>query len=231
VPEVGALWPFALVGAAVPGLTTFLFQRAVREAGASRPTVVLGTAPLLSIAIAAVFLGEQLDAPIVAGTVLVVLGCVLVTRERTRPSSFTTLGLVLAGICAALFAARDNLVRAAARDVDVPSLHAGAASLVGAAAAVALYLLWKRGTGPAAAAKAIPPMLPAASCLVAAYLLLVAAYDAGPVTTVSPLVSTQPLWTVAIAAAVLGQSEHVGARLVVAASLVVAGGGLIGVAR
>jgi drug/metabolite transporter (DMT)-like permease len=74
-------------------------------------------------------------------------------------------------------------------------------------------------------------MLPAGLSLGVAYLALVAAYDAGPVTTVAPLVGTQPLWAVLVAPIVLRRSEAVGVRLVAAAALVVAGGGLIGAAR
>ena len=229
-PDLAALWPFLLAGAAVPGATTFLFQWAVQEAGAARPTVVLGTTPLVSVLLAAAFLDEQLDAIVVAGTLLVVAGAVVLARERGRPAHVRVLGLVLAGVCAALFAFRDNVVRAVARDVDAPPLHAGAASLLGAAVAVAVYLLLRRHDG-GSVRRALRPMLPAGLSLGVAYLALVAAYDAGPVTTVAPLVGTQPLWAVLVASVVLGRSEAVGARLVGAAGLVVAGGGLIGAAR
>jgi drug/metabolite transporter (DMT)-like permease len=161
----------------------------------------------------------------------VVLGAVVLARERRRPEHVRLLGLVLAGVCAVLFAMRDNLVRAVVRDVDVPALHAGAASLVGAAVAVGLYLALRRDRSRGAARRALLPMLPAGAALGAAYLALVAAYDAGPVTTVAPLAGTQPLWTVVIASFVLGRSEAIGVRLVAAAALVVAGGALIGIAR
>ena len=74
-------------------------------------------------------------------------------------------------------------------------------------------------------------MVPTGIAFASAYLVLVSAYDAGPVTTVAPLAGTQPLWTVALAAVVLGRSEAVGTRLVAAAALVVVGGGLIGLSR
>jgi drug/metabolite transporter (DMT)-like permease len=229
-PDFGALWPFALAGAAVPGVTTFLFQWAVQEAGAARPTVVLGGTPLASVLLAAALLGEALDAIVVAGTVLVVVGAVVLARERRRPANVRVLGLLLAGACAGLFAARDIVVRAVARDVEAPALHAGAASLLGAAAAVVVFVLLRRRAGGSARG-ALRPMLPAGVSLGVAYLALVAAYDEGPVTTVAPLVGTQPLWAVLVAFIVLGSSEAVGARLVGAAGLVVVGGGLIGAAR
>jgi drug/metabolite transporter (DMT)-like permease len=231
LPDVSELWPFVVLGAAVPGISTFLFQRAVQEAGASRPTVVLGTSPLLSVLIATIVLDETLDAAILAGTIFIVFGTVTLARERARPAHVRLLGLVLAGVCAVLFAMRDNVVRATLRDIDVPALHAGAASLVGAAVAVGLYLALRRDRPRGAARAALRPMLPAGVALGCAYLSLIAAYDAGPVTTVAPLAGTQPLWAVLMAAVVLGRSEAVGVRLVVAAVLVVLGGGLIGLSR
>ena len=66
---------------------------------------------------------------------------------------------------------------------------------------------------------------------VLSYLCLFEAYYRGLVTVVSPLVATESLWGVTIAAFVLGRSERIGPRLVVGALLVVAGGVLIGVYR
>jgi drug/metabolite transporter (DMT)-like permease len=232
VPEMDELWPFAAAGVVVPGFSILLYQRSIQLAGASRPTVVIGTAPLLSVLLAAALLDEPLEAAVLAGTTLVVLGAVVLARERNRPAHVQVLGLVLAGVCAVLFASRDNAVRAFVRDVDVPSLHAGAASLVGGAAAIAVYLALAGGRGRAIQVRrSLRPMLPTGVAFASAYLALVAAYDAGPVTTVAPLAGTQPLFTVAIAAVVLGRSEAVGVRLVGAAALVVVGGGLIGVSR
>ena len=63
------------------------------------------------------------------------------------------------------------------------------------------------------------------------YVCLFEAYYRGPVTVVSPLVGTESLWGVALAAIVLGRSERIGLRLVAGAILVVAGGALIAVSR
>ena len=50
-------------------------------------------------------------------------------------------------------------------------------------------------------------------------------------TVVAPLNATQSLWAVLFAAVFLGRTEAVGARVVLAATLVVAGGVLIGATR
>lgn len=230
--SIDELWPYLAAGAVVPGLTQPLIQWAIREAGVSRPMVVLGASPLASVAVAVALLGESLGVATVAGTVLVVLGTVALAAERERPEHVRIAGLLAAGMCAATFAVRDNVVRAASRHYDPPPLAAGAASLVaGAAVGFALVLLVHRGSGVAQVRRALRPMLPAGLCLTGAYSSLIAAFSFGPVTTVVPLNATQSLWTVIAASIFMSRSERVGRRLLVAALLVVAGGALIGATR
>ena len=62
-------------------------------------------------------------------------------------------------------------------------------------------------------------------------MLLFAAVYRGKLTVVSPLVATEALWGVLLAAIFLRRSELVGPRLVLGAVLVVVGGVLIGVYR
>ena len=65
--ELGELWPFLIAGAIAPGLSQILFVRAVREAGAARTSVLMGTAPLVAVAIALTVLDEPVRAPLLAG--------------------------------------------------------------------------------------------------------------------------------------------------------------------
>ena len=50
--DAGEFWPFALAGLLGPGISQLLFTFAIRDAGPSRTSVVVGTAPLFSVAIA-----------------------------------------------------------------------------------------------------------------------------------------------------------------------------------
>jgi drug/metabolite transporter (DMT)-like permease len=229
----GGLWAFALVGAFVPGLSQIVFVRAVRDAGASRTAVVLGTAPLLSAGLALVFLDEPLSPALVAATSAIVLGGALLVWERSRPAGFRAMGIVLALVAASLFAVRDNLVRRASLDTGADPVLAAAVSLGVAALALLAYLAASRRAGPfvSRARAALPAFAPAALCLGLAYTALLLALSRGDVTVVAPLNATQSLWAVLLAAAFLGRAEAVGPRLVLAASLVVAGGILVGATR
>src|SRR5690242_892220 len=84
--HAGAAWPFLLAGLLQPGIGQLLVTLAIREAGASRASVVLGAAPLTAVTIALVFLGEPARWPLLVGAVLIVVGGVELARDRSRPA-------------------------------------------------------------------------------------------------------------------------------------------------
>ena len=231
--ELGGLWAFALVGAIVPGLSQIVFVRAIRDAGASRTAVVIGTAPLLSAGLALLFLDEPLRPALAVATVAIVLGGALLVWEPSRPPDFRAVGAVLALVAASLFAVRDNVVRWASLDTGADPVLAAAVSLGAASLALLAYLTASHRARPVRARirAALPAFAPAALCLGLAYIALLLAFSRGNVTVVAPLNATQSLWGVLLAATFLGRAEAVGPRLVLAAVLVVAGGVLIGATR
>ena len=231
--DAGELWPFAVIGALVPGLSQVLFIYAVRHAGPSRAAILIGTAPLLSVALAVVALDEPVQSALLIGTVAIVAGGIVLARERARPAAFRPLGALLALVCAALFAVRDNVVRSAAREVGTNVVQATAVSLLAAAAsATVLFVLLGRGRRSLQHPWAsFPAFLPAGLLLGLAYTALVAGFARGRVGLVAPLNATQSLWAVLFASLLYARSEAVGRRTVVASALVVCGGVLIGAFR
>jgi len=226
------LWPFVLTGALVPGVSQILFILAVRDAGPSRAAILIGTAPLISVLIALLLLGEPFRPLLLVGTALIVAGGATLARERARPGHFRLLGAVLALTCAALFAVRDNAVRWASRDAHPPALAASAASLLAAAVVVGLYLLIvRRRALPGKLRAALPAFAAAGVTLGVAYASLVEAFDHGRVSVVAPLNATQSLWAVLLAAVLIGRSEEIGRHTVLSGLLVVAGGAMISVLR
>jgi drug/metabolite transporter (DMT)-like permease len=230
--DTGELWPFFAVGLIAPGASQIILTLAVRYAGPSRAAILMGTAPLTSILIALTLLDEPFRLLLVVGTTLIVLGGVLLAGERTRPEHFRARGTVLALFSAALFAARDNIVRWAARDEHPPPLVAATASLLAAAALILVYLsVVRRDRLRAHLRPALPAFAPAGLALALGYDTLMAALDRGRVSVVSPLNATGSLWAVLLAALVIGRSELIGRRTVLAALLIVGGGALIGALR
>ena len=227
--DVASAWPFLLAGLLAPGIAQILFTFAVRDAGASRTSVTVGTAPLFAVATALVFLDEPLVAGLVLGAALIVTGGIVLASERSTPTHFKRIGLVYALIGTAAFASRDTLVRWLiddATDVD-PTLAAFVTMLTGTVVALTFALV-TRTKLTASAARAF---VPAAVCYGLSYVFLFEAFARGRVSVVSPIVATESWGGVTLSWLVLQRSEHVGRRLVAGAALVVAGGVLIGIYR
>ncbi len=220
-------WPFALTGLLHPGVGQILITLAIREVGASRTSVVLGTAPLVSVTVALVVLGEPASAPLIVGALLIVAGGLELVRERERPRHFRRRGLLLAFGACVLFAARDNLLRWLSRGTAAPPAVAAAAALVGAAALILLVLAPRvRGR---VSARSLLPFLGVGILFGLSYVSMFEAYYRGRVTVVSPLIGTESLWGVALSVLLLRHTELVGRRLLLGTLLVLAGGVLIGV--
>jgi drug/metabolite transporter (DMT)-like permease len=223
--HLSSAWPFLLAGLLSPGAAQIFVTVAIRESGSSRVSMIFGTAPLVSVTIALLFLNEPASAPLIVGALLVVGGGVLLARERERPAHLKRIGLVLAFAGATLFAIRDNLVRhLAVGSTAVPPAVAATAALLGGTILIAVWA--RRGIS-----RRWLGFLPAGVLFGASYVTLFEAYYRGRVTVVAPLVAIESLVGVGLSALFLRESELVGKRLVFGALLIVAGGAVIGAVR
>ena len=214
--HAGAAWPFALAGLIQPGVGQLLVTLAIREAGASRASIVFGAAPLVSVSIALVALGEPLSAPLLAGAVLIVAGGFELARERDRPEHVRPLGLVFAFVAMALFSTRDNVLRWLAKGTTVPPGVAASAALLGGMVVIAAVLGPRVGRPQL---RAVLPFLVVGVLFGLSYVALFEAYYRGRVTVVSPLIATESLWGVGLSLLLIRHTELVGRRLVLGALL------------
>jgi drug/metabolite transporter (DMT)-like permease len=228
----GRLWPFFLIGLLAPGGSQLLFLLAVRDAGPSRTSVVVGAAPLVSVTIALVFLGEPLRFELALGAVLVVLGGLAVAIEGVRPERFKWTGVAFALLATVLFATRDAMVRWLATSSTVPPALGAACSLLTSVLLVLVYLFVVRGRlALPDIRRSLVPFAPAAILWGSSYVALFEAFYHARVSVVSPLVATEALFAVVLSAFFLRHSELIGRYVVAGALLVVAGGALIGAFR
>jgi drug/metabolite transporter (DMT)-like permease len=219
-------WPFFVAGIWVPGISQMLFTRAVGVIGPSRTAILVGVSPVLSAAFAIALLDEPFRVALAIGTVLIVGGGSLLAWERAGLAVVLPVGAAFAVTAGVLFAVRDNFVRWAATQNDVPGVTAASASLA-SASLVILLVVALRGAAVARVRRAAQPFLLSGLVYGLSYACLFAAFDRGRVTVVSPLYATESLWAVVISAVVMRRAERVGVRLLAAAVLVVGGGALI----
>ena len=166
------VWAFALAGILAPGGSQILFTLAIRDAGASRTSVAVGAAPLVSVAMALTLLGEPPQPELIAGAALVVAGGLALAFEKTPPEHVRRIGLVYAVGATVLFASRDNLVRHLSSGEVPPATAAAATLLTGAL----VTLLFARGFPSRSRLAAFAP---AGLCFGLSYVFLFEAFFHG----------------------------------------------------
>ena len=224
---------FFVIGAIVPGVAQLTFCAAIRMAGPSRTAIMLGTVPVWSVVLAAIFLDEHWSAPVVAGTLLAVVGSVILATEGITKASVSRLGLALAALTALQFAVRDVLARSVTQESNLDSSAAAALTLgVGAVVLIGVTV----GTaGPREFSenlrRSMPAMLIPGIAIGFAMPALLAAFERSRVGIVSPLLgATETVGAVLLSGLLIGGTE-INKRVALAVSLTLAGGTLIGATR
>jgi uncharacterized membrane protein len=228
----GSVWPFVVAGAVAPGVSQILILRAVQDIGPSRATMLVGASPVLASMIAIVLLDEPFRVALALGTLAVAAGVVVLARERGPAQRFFRLGTLFAAFAALLFAVRDNLFRWSERGLSPAPPLLGATVSLGAGALI--LTVWALSTGRLDQRESTPVFLaylPAGLLVAFSYAALVAALDRGKVTIVSPLTATQGLWAVLISWLLVGQREAIGRRILLSATLLVAGAAVVSSSR
>jgi drug/metabolite transporter (DMT)-like permease len=222
VPLAGVLL-FTLVG---------LFQLAVRllaytgveKIGASRSSALQSVSPLISAAIAITFLGEPTTLLIILGTLLVVIGIVLISwkPERQFPD-FRTWHLLLPIGAAFLTGINHPIRRYVLTMANEPlffSALMGTVSLGGfliyfAVSPRSQRLVWNR--------QALGPFLATGVCETTSILLIITAISMGRVVIVAPIAASYPVWSLILSAIFLRDVESVNGKVIAGILSVVAG--------
>ena len=224
---------FFVIGTIVPGFAQLTFYAAIRMAGPSRSAIMLGTVPVWSVALATIFLNEHWSVPVVVGTILAVMGSVLLATEGTTKTSVSRLGLALAALTALQFAIRDVLARSVTQESNLDSsaaaavtLGVGAVVLIGVAVGTARPREFSKNLR-----RSMPAMLIPGIAVGIAMPALLAAFERSRVVIVSPLLgATQTVGAVLLSGLLIGGTE-INRRVALAVSLTLAGGTLIGATR
>ena len=192
---------FAVAGLLAPGISQIFFTLAVRDVGASRTSVVAGSAPLFAATLAILLLDEPFEWPLAIGACLIVGAGVVLAAETARPAHFRLIGAVFALTATIMFSSRDLVVRwysaesawarSRPRRRRWPRECSSCSATQPSSGAAASF-----GAGQPGA----PPLRPAGALFGLSYVLLFEAYYRGKVTVVSPLVATESLWGVLLAA-------------------------------
>lgn len=195
----------------------------LKRLGVALSASIIGSSPLFSTFLAAVFLGEQVDAATLIGTVLIVAGIALTRSGGQTVKNLQNRALMLP-IASAVFYGASSVTRKAALNL-LPKSVFGA--LVGALASFtvfSVYLLVSRRTyelrvncrgGGFWVVNGVVVTL--------AWLSMFTALILGKVSVVSALGGTTPLFSVILSVMLLKGSDELNARIVAGSLSIVAG--------
>ena len=215
---------FAVVGVVFPAVVTLLNFASNRIAGPTVAGTVSSTTPLFAVLVAILLLGEPLTVAAAAGTAAIVLGVIAFTTRGGGGSSRTwaawAILLPLAG------AAIRGGAQAAVKVGLVLWPEPFVAVLVGYTVSCATIFAASRTLVPENAAplnrRGVLWFMSVGACNGAGILAMYAALARSPVSVVSPLVATYPLFTLALSALFL-REERFGPRVLLGVALTVAG--------
>lgn len=192
--------------------------------GAARGTTVRGSHPLFSTTLAIIFLGESPSHWVILGTILIVLGVMLISwRSEAQQASFRPWHVAFP-LAAALLAGISHPIRRYALSLaNEPLFFAATVGLVS--------LFWMGGyllspfatERPVWHPQAIVPFIMAGAFETLGILLVIVALSVGHVVIVSPIVATSPLWILLGTALFLRGVESLTLRTVLGAVCVVSG--------
>jgi drug/metabolite transporter (DMT)-like permease len=215
---------FAVVGVVFPAVVTLLNFASNRIAGPTVAGTVSSTTPLFAVLVAILLLGEPLTVAAAAGTAAIVLGVIAFTTRGGGGSSRTwaawAILLPLAG------AAIRGGAQAAVKGGLVLWPEPFVAVLVGYTVSCATIFAASRTLVPENTAplnrRGVLWFMSVGACNGAGILAMYAALARSPVSVVSPLVATYPLFTLALSALFL-REERFGPRVLLGVALTVAG--------
>lgn len=202
----------------------------INYVGPGKSLSISATQPLYVALFAAVILGEAVTPLVAAGTVVLAVGVVAISRDlkaETDRTNRSTAVIVLPAV-GAVFAAVAVIARKIALDLGIPPIEAGAVNMAVGLAVVAPPILVRRRNELRDMDRA-----PLRNFVIASLLMAIGfvSYFYGlRLTNASvfvPMTQTQPLFAVALSAAFLANLELLTRRSAVGAALVVSGAAMV----
>lgn len=204
--------------------TSLLTFTGVAKIGASRSQPLRSSYPLWSALIAMTALQEEASPAVVAGTLLVVAGIILISWRGNESDISYRWWHVLFPLGASFLAGMAFPVRRYALAISNEPLFFAALLALVSLGCLGLSVLAGAGRGRLAFQRdALLPLIVAGGFESLAALLSLIAVSIGRVVVVAPIVATSPLWTLVLTAIFLRGMERLNARTVMGTVAVVAG--------
>ena len=215
---------FALVGLFQPGLTRLLTYKGIDALGVAISDPIRATTPLFSAMMAIIFLGEQITLPIIAATLLIIAGIILLSW-RQGPMKGLDPVYVWYPIAASALAGCSQVLRKFGLAA-LPHPFLAAAVTATSSLVVSVVTLWyveKSQETWKLNRECFWYFLGAGVIISLSMAAIYYALDLGQVSVVIPISSTGPLFSLIFSALFLRDVERVTLRIVASAGMIIGG--------
>ena len=218
---------FALNGLFALWLGRLLYFVAVERIGVAASSAIIGSNPLLSTLLAVIFLGEQVGQTTLAGVILVVLGVFLISGAGKEA---VKLGPMVIPLLSALAYAVSNVLRKAALNVQPePLFGAQVASVAGTLGLLGYLMASGRLSQLKVGRRDLVYFTSAGVVAAAGWLAFMMATEGGPVSVVTTIVFSYPLFSLLLSWVFLRKEERLTLRLAAGCLVIVIGVVLVSV--
>lgn len=193
----------------------------IETVGASITAALMNLSPLVSSALAIALLGEQVTAPILIGTLVIVAGTTLLSSGGRRTGVRPRLLVIplLSAVCFGVVAVLRKIGLAGMEPIPGFAVNVAAALI-----AFTAFLVASRQTGAMRCRReSVLYFVAAGVAENLSVFLIVAALTVGSVSVVAPLASVSPIFVLVLSFFFLRGIELLNARIVVGTVLIVAG--------
>lgn len=218
-----AILIFVAAGIFAPGIGRTLSYVGIERIGVARSVPIINSSPIFASIFAVIWLAEAWVLQNIAGTLLVIVGIVILSMAKPAQGEWRKIDVIYPLVGAVVFGISTTLRKAGLGYINIPLL--AAAITAGTAALFSLALLHYKGGRRAfkLTRNSAAWLLPAAAFNTAAMLAVFFALSHGKVVIVEPLVSSNPVLTLALTAIFLRDIESITRRVILGAALTVTG--------
>jgi uncharacterized membrane protein len=200
---------------------------AIERIGVALSATIIGSSPLFSTLMAALFLGEKIDISTLSGTVLVVAG-IAAARSGGQAVKNLRSNALLLPIASATFYGASSVVRKAALNILPESAFGAVVGAIASIVSFATYLLLTQRAGDIRFNWEGGKFFIINGVVVTlAWLAMFSALTIGKVSVVTALGGTNPLFSVILSAILLKDTEELNSRIVIGCLAIVAGAAVI----
>jgi DME family drug/metabolite transporter len=218
----------AAAGLLGPAIGRVLYFSAIHHLGVARALPLASTMPLFAVVLGVGLLGERPGPEIVAGTALIVAGCIAITYKKAGDESWNRRHLWIPLVAVTAFSVSHVFRKAGVEMLDSPLMAITVMSSAGMVFLLVLSRLLPAGQRPQLGRPKAWVFYTASGAINGLSVFFhFTGLNYGDLTVVTPLSATAPLFALLLTRFVLRDLERVTPPIVIGTLLVVFGGGII----